>query len=120
VAIESDQLRPQLANLLDKVTISLASGRASRQPNEFWGWGSTKSIPKIFRKLAAAARGSARRQAHRAHVLSLPSPRRFPPPWSVEEIGAAFVVKDSAGQKLTYIYFEDEPGRRVYPLFHFK
>jgi hypothetical protein len=28
--------------------------------------------------------------------------RRFPPPWSVEDIGAAFVVKDSAGQKLAY------------------
>jgi hypothetical protein len=38
--------------------------------------------------------------------------RRFPPPWSVEDIGAAFVVKDSAGQKLAYVYFEDEPGRR--------
>ncbi len=23
--------------------------------------------------------------------------RRFPPPWTVEDIGAAFVVKDSAG-----------------------
>jgi hypothetical protein len=41
-----------------------------------------------------------------------PSPRRFPPPWTVEEIGAAFVVKDSAGQQLAYVYFEDEPGRR--------
>jgi hypothetical protein len=38
--------------------------------------------------------------------------RRFPPPWSVEDIGAAFVVNDSAGQKLAYVYFEDEPGRR--------
>jgi hypothetical protein len=38
--------------------------------------------------------------------------RRFPPPWSVEDIGAAFVVKDSTGQKLAYVYFEDEPGRR--------
>jgi hypothetical protein len=38
--------------------------------------------------------------------------RRFPPPWSVEDIGAAFVVTDSAGQKLAYVYFEDEPGRR--------
>ena len=38
--------------------------------------------------------------------------RRFPPPWTVEDIGAAFVVKDSAGQKLAYVYFEDEPGRR--------
>jgi hypothetical protein len=33
--------------------------------------------------------------------------RRFPPPWSVEDIGAAFVAKDSAGQKLAYVYYED-------------
>jgi hypothetical protein len=39
-------------------------------------------------------------------------PRRFPPPWTVEDIGAAFVVTDNAGQKLAYVYFEDEPGRR--------
>jgi hypothetical protein len=38
--------------------------------------------------------------------------RRFPPPWTVEDIGAAFVVKDSTGQQLAYVYFEDEPGRR--------
>jgi hypothetical protein len=37
---------------------------------------------------------------------------RFPPPWSVEDIGATFVVTDGAGQKLAYVYFEDEPGRR--------
>ena len=38
--------------------------------------------------------------------------RRFPPPWSVDELEACFVVKDSAGQKLAYVYFENEPGRR--------
>jgi hypothetical protein len=38
--------------------------------------------------------------------------RRFPPPWTAEDIGAAFVVTDGAGQKLAYVYFEDEPGRR--------
>jgi hypothetical protein len=38
--------------------------------------------------------------------------RRFPPPWSVEDIGAAYVVKENNGQKLAYVYFEDEPGRR--------
>ncbi len=30
--------------------------------------------------------------------------RRFPPTWSVEDIGAAFVVKDGGGQKLAYVY----------------
>ena len=39
--------------------------------------------------------------------------RRFPPPWSVEETAACFVVKDGAGQKLAYVYFEEEPGRRA-------
>jgi hypothetical protein len=38
--------------------------------------------------------------------------RRFPPPWSVEELDGCFVVKDSAGQQLAYVYFEEEPGRR--------
>jgi hypothetical protein len=39
-------------------------------------------------------------------------PRRFLPPWSVEDIDAAFVVKDGNGQKLAYVYYEEEPGRR--------
>jgi hypothetical protein len=38
--------------------------------------------------------------------------RRFPPPWTVEELETCFVVTDSAGQKLADVYFEDEPGRR--------
>jgi hypothetical protein len=38
--------------------------------------------------------------------------RRFPPPWSVDELEACFVVEDSAGQKLAYIYYEEESGRR--------
>jgi hypothetical protein len=31
------------------------------------------------------------------------SPRRFPPPWTVEELDACFVVIDSAEQKLAYV-----------------
>jgi hypothetical protein len=40
------------------------------------------------------------------------SARRFPPPWSVEELEACFIVKDNVGQKLAFVYFEHEPGRR--------
>jgi hypothetical protein len=34
--------------------------------------------------------------------------RRFPPPWSVEELAASFVVRDP---QRPYVYFEDEAGR---------
>jgi hypothetical protein len=34
------------------------------------------------------------------------------PPWSVEEQAACFIVRDHNGQKLAYVYFEGEPGRR--------
>jgi hypothetical protein len=39
--------------------------------------------------------------------------QRFPPPWTVEELDACFVVRDHSGQKLAYVYFEDEPGCRA-------
>ena len=41
--------------------------------------------------------------------LLMPSPRRFPPPGTVEELNdAGFVIKDSTGQKIAYVYYEDE------------
>ena len=40
------------------------------------------------------------------------APSRFPPPWSVDELEACFVVRDHNGQQLAYVYFEKEPGRR--------
>jgi hypothetical protein len=43
----------------------------------------------------------------------MPSARRFPPPWTIEEHNdACFIVEDAAGQALGHFYFEDEPGRR--------
>jgi hypothetical protein len=44
--------------------------------------------------------------------------RRLPPPWSIEEYNdACFVVIDSAGQQLAYVYFEEEPGGAPQPSF---
>jgi hypothetical protein len=45
-------------------------------------------------------------------ILVLVTSRRFPPPWTVEEQDACFVVRDHNGQQLAYVYFENEPGRR--------
>jgi hypothetical protein len=43
----------------------------------------------------------------------MPSPGRFPPPWTIEEANnACFIVRDSTGQALGYFYFEEKPGRR--------
>jgi len=39
-------------------------------------------------------------------------PRRFPPPWSIEESSACFIVRDHDKQALAYVYFETEAGRR--------
>jgi hypothetical protein len=36
-------------------------------------------------------------------IFEAVSDRRFPPPWSITELEACFVVIDSAGQKLAYI-----------------
>jgi endo-1,4-beta-D-glucanase Y len=42
--------------------------------------------------------------------------RRFPPPWTIEELNdACFVVRDANEQQIAYVYvyFEEEPGRRT-------
>ena len=36
--------------------------------------------------------------------------RRFPPPSSVEEQQACFIVRDASGQALAYVYFETSPS----------
>jgi len=40
-------------------------------------------------------------------------PRRFPPPWSIEEHTESFIVKDANGQQIAYLYFDDESQRRL-------
>ena len=43
----------------------------------------------------------------------MPPPRRFPPPWLIDERTESFIVKDANGQQIAYLYFEDEPQRRL-------
>ena len=39
--------------------------------------------------------------------------RRFPRPWTVEDGPACLTVVDANGQKLAYVYYEGEGGRRA-------
>jgi hypothetical protein len=42
------------------------------------------------------------------------SARRFPPPWTLDEMNdACFNVRDATGQALAYVYFGGELGRRA-------
>ena len=52
-------------------------------------------------------------QARRTLSKGMP-PRRFPPPWDIEEHNrSCFIVRDNNGQALAYVYFGTEPGRRT-------
>ena len=44
-------------------------------------------------------------------MIPLPA-RRFPPPWSVEDVGGCFAVKASNGRPLIFIYYGEGVGRR--------
>jgi hypothetical protein len=35
--------------------------------------------------------------------------RRFPPPWTAEQIPGGYVVKDTTGQALAYVYGPRDP-----------
>jgi hypothetical protein len=48
----------------------------------------------------------------RVNKTRVPSPRRFPPPWTTEVTPNCFIVRDASGQQLAYVYYESEPGRR--------
>jgi hypothetical protein len=37
--------------------------------------------------------------------------RRFPPPWSVEEQPACFVLRDANGEVLAYVYCEEAAAK---------
>ena len=38
---------------------------------------------------------------------------RFTPPWDIEDNGSCFIIRDANGQALSYVYYENELGRRA-------
>jgi hypothetical protein len=40
-------------------------------------------------------------------------PGRFPPPWSIEDDAACFIVRDHDKQALANVYFENPAGDRM-------
>jgi hypothetical protein len=58
-------------------------------------------------------RDEPRHPARSSPCNGLLTPRRFPPPWTVEDHNdACFIVKDNSGFAVAYVYYEEEPGRR--------
>jgi hypothetical protein len=57
---------------------------------------------------------STRQRSFLGHCRAMPTNRRFPPPWSIEDTSAAFVVKDGGRRraKARFVYYEEEPGRQ--------
>ena len=43
----------------------------------------------------------------------MPEPHRFPPPWSVAERPACFIINAANGRALAYLYYEEESSRRT-------
>ena len=42
----------------------------------------------------------------------MPSPRRFPAPWSAELQPNYYAVRDADGQQIAYINYSNDPDRR--------
>jgi hypothetical protein len=43
----------------------------------------------------------------------MPDRRAFTPPWNIFEASESFCIRDSNGQALAYVYYEDDIGRRM-------
>ena len=83
-----------------------------QQTPEQAAWRGSYSLSGPFHRRRSRRRGAPSLARADSGFRRLTQPRRFPPPWSVEEQEACFVVRDHNGQQLAYVYFEDEPGRR--------
>jgi hypothetical protein len=57
------------------------------------------------------------RLADDSKVVRILDRDRFPPPWTVEEQAACFVLRDRDGHALAHVYFEDDRSGSARELF---
>ena len=80
-------------------------------------WNHPKVRPRPIDLTARMRLDHPRRDRGDGYAQAMPDssqpPRRFPPPWTVEETAPCFIVRDANGQALAFVYCEDEPGRRA-------
>lgn len=50
--------------------------------------------------------------------MSIDPKRRFPPPWTVRELGACYVVEDTNGIPIAYVYFDTNVMRSASSYHH--
>jgi hypothetical protein len=93
-----------------RTTIDKGESPQHRRPAQANSSGSTRD------RARSPSLGRSSPRICKSSGASWPCPKRrgsrFPPPWLVEEQRACFVVRNHDGQRLAYVYFEDEPGRR--------
>jgi hypothetical protein len=69
-------------------------------------------LATLAEKVIAPAEGKAKVLQDRRRAFEAELTKPLPAAWSIDELEACFVVKDGTGQKLAYVYFEEEPGWR--------
>ena len=62
-----------------------------------------RAVLSCCRGLSLILRSSCNRGGSDNEMIAKPEARRFPPPWSVEETDAGFIVRDTTGKQLAYL-----------------
>src|ERR1700691_4526909 len=85
--------------------------RRSRNRAQVWGWRKVTTCYATLQgtRINVVTPAPFRSNRDQDAPDTVMPPRRFPPPWMVDELDAAFVIRDHGGQALAYVYFEDEP-----------
>ena len=108
-----------MSNVLEQAISNDDANRAAKIIRDALGIGSGDVVNYCFPKTWPADR------EQRAHIIGdwlqtearfiarAMQPRRFPPPWTIDDTHSCFTVQDADRQALAHVYFEAEPDRRA-------